>query len=133
MSLAVSKCSLIQNTCRSYDDPRSTNQNLCAEVLGGTRAARAGSRRVPEVSPPQGLGYNTPYNSLYYFRYLYDAIVTMLYPSNRKSLMGSEVSWSGQEQPPMSLARRANVGEKQLERLLAQASGGNNTSLVAAV
>jgi hypothetical protein len=33
----------------------------------------------------------------------------------------------------MSLARRANVGEKQLERLLAQASGGNNTSLVAAV
>ena len=27
----------------------------------------------------------------------------------------------------MALARRANVGEKQLERLLAQASGGNNT------
>jgi hypothetical protein len=35
-----------------------------------------------------------------------------------------------QEQPPMSVARRANVGEEQLERLLAQASGGNNTSLV---
>src|SRR5450759_511002 len=33
-SLAVSKCSLIQNTCRSYDEPRSTSQNLCAEVLG---------------------------------------------------------------------------------------------------
>ena len=33
----------------------------------------------------------------------------------------------GQEQPPMSLARRANVGEKQLERLPAQASVGNNT------
>src|SRR5450830_1525351 len=32
-SLAVSKCSLIQNTCRSYDEPRSTSQNLCAEVL----------------------------------------------------------------------------------------------------
>ena len=37
---------------------------------------------------------------------------------------------SGQEQPPMSVARRANVGEEKLERLLAQASGGNNTSLV---
>jgi hypothetical protein len=37
------------------------------------------------------------------------------------------MSLRGQEQPPMSLARRANVGEKQLERLLAQASGGNNT------
>jgi len=34
VSLAVSKCSLIQNTCRSYDEPRSTSQNLCAEVLG---------------------------------------------------------------------------------------------------
>src|ERR1019366_4472170 len=33
-SLAVSKCSLIQNTCRSYDEPRSTSQNLCEEVLG---------------------------------------------------------------------------------------------------
>jgi hypothetical protein len=26
---------LIQNTCRSYDEPRSTSQNLCAEVLVG--------------------------------------------------------------------------------------------------
>jgi hypothetical protein len=33
VSLAVSKCSLIQNTCRSYDEPRSTSQNLCAELL----------------------------------------------------------------------------------------------------
>jgi DNA-binding IclR family transcriptional regulator len=32
VSLAVSKCSLIQNTCRSYDKPRSTSQNLCAEL-----------------------------------------------------------------------------------------------------
>src|ERR1035437_1926394 len=32
-TLAVSKCSLIQNPCRSYDEPRSTSQNLCAEVL----------------------------------------------------------------------------------------------------
>jgi len=33
VSLAVSKCSLIQNTCRSCDEPRSTSQNLCAELL----------------------------------------------------------------------------------------------------
>src|SRR5450830_214101 len=37
-SLAVSKCSLIQNTCQSYDEPRSTSQNLCAEVLVVTAA-----------------------------------------------------------------------------------------------
>src|ERR1039458_8238684 len=37
-SLAVPKCSLIQNTCRSYDEPRSTSQNLCAEVLAHARS-----------------------------------------------------------------------------------------------
>src|ERR1035441_8166899 len=44
-SLAVSKCSLIQNTCRSYDEPRSTSQNLCAEVLA-RRQLRARATHV---------------------------------------------------------------------------------------
>ena len=29
---------MIQNTCRTYDEPHSTGQNLCAEVLVGTGA-----------------------------------------------------------------------------------------------
>ena len=46
-SLAASNCSLIQNTCRTYDEPHSTGQNLCAEVLveaveiGGVRTMLA--------------------------------------------------------------------------------------------
>src|SRR5450759_2218317 len=49
-SLAVSKCSLIQNTCRSYDEPRSTSQNLCAEVLGGSPRPRTNESKSPESS-----------------------------------------------------------------------------------
>ena len=47
-SLAVSKCSLIQNTCRSYDEPRSTSQNLCEEVLVGEPDALIGHVRFDE-------------------------------------------------------------------------------------
>jgi hypothetical protein len=32
-SLAASNCALIQNTCRTFDEPHSIGQNLCAEVL----------------------------------------------------------------------------------------------------
>jgi hypothetical protein len=56
-----------------------------------------------------------------------------LHPHSRRDSRHKRSAVEGQEQPPMSVARRANVGEEQLERLLAQASGGNNTSLVAAV
>src|SRR5664280_2457368 len=51
-SLAVSKCSLIQNTCRSYDEPRSTSQNLCAEVLAQFSSASPPIPLVPAKAGP---------------------------------------------------------------------------------
>src|SRR5450830_486834 len=64
-SLAVSKCSLIQNTCRSYDEPRSTSQNLCAEVLGSPArswltAGRQACPRLEGRGHPKGVGVSEP-------------------------------------------------------------------------